>query len=84
VLEALTTSSGGNTMSDDERRYTLLAGQVRAAFAAEFLSPNGLMTSDAQAAYSLALVFDPHRDGLRRDAAGVGRADRCGRRRNRL
>lgn len=46
----------GNT--DDEARYAELAGNVRQAFAQRYVREDGTMTSDAQTAYALALVFD--------------------------
>jgi alpha-L-rhamnosidase len=46
----------GNT--DDENRYAVLAEKVKQAFAARYILEDGTMTSDAQTAYALALVFD--------------------------
>ncbi|MGM7774647.1 glycoside hydrolase family 78 protein [Arthrobacter sp. KNU-44] len=46
----------GNT--DDEVRYAELAENVRQAFARRYVHEDGTMTSDAQTAYALALVFD--------------------------
>ncbi|MFC8432351.1 glycoside hydrolase family 78 protein [Streptomyces sp. NPDC057253] len=43
--------------TDDAKKYTALAEQVREAFAAEYVSPNGRISSDAQTAYALALRF---------------------------
>ncbi|MGW2719150.1 family 78 glycoside hydrolase catalytic domain [Streptomyces sp. NPDC001492] len=42
---------------DDAVRYEELARSVRAAFADEFVTPVGRMSSDAQTAYALALCF---------------------------
>ncbi|MGW3116606.1 family 78 glycoside hydrolase catalytic domain [Streptomyces sp. NPDC001107] len=42
---------------DDAVRYEELARSVRAAFAEEFVTPRGRMSSDAQTAYALALCF---------------------------
>ena len=56
--------------TDDEARYLELADEVDAAFAAEYVLPDGLMTSDAQTAYALAIAFDLIPDAIRRDAAG--------------
>ncbi|MFI9173924.1 family 78 glycoside hydrolase catalytic domain [Streptomyces lincolnensis] len=42
---------------DDATRYEDLARSVRAAFADEFLTPGGRLSSDAQTAYALALCF---------------------------
>jgi alpha-L-rhamnosidase len=43
---------------DEARHYHGLAAEVRRAFAAEYLRPNGRMLSDATTAYALALQFD--------------------------
>ena len=43
---------------EDRDRFAQLATEVRAAFAAEYLLPDGRMTSDAQTAYSLAIAFE--------------------------
>ncbi|MER7795511.1 glycoside hydrolase family 78 protein [Streptomyces sp. NPDC097640] len=42
---------------DDHAHYARLADAVRAAFRAEYLTPDGRLTSDAQTAYALALCF---------------------------
>ncbi len=44
--------------TEDARRYAALADAVREAFRAEYVSANGLVVSDAQSAYALALEFD--------------------------
>lgn len=44
--------------AEDETRYALLADNVKQAFAARYILEDGTMTSDAQTAYSLALVFE--------------------------
>ncbi len=44
--------------SDDELRYLTLSRDVAAAFAREYIHPDGIMSSDAQTAYALAIVFD--------------------------
>ncbi|WP_432117519.1 family 78 glycoside hydrolase catalytic domain [Streptomyces sp. bgisy032] len=51
-------------------RYTRLAGRVRAAFADEFVTPGGLLASDAQTAYALALRFALLPTGRQRERAG--------------
>ncbi|MEU6719090.1 glycoside hydrolase family 78 protein [Nonomuraea sp. NPDC046802] len=56
--------------ADDDRRYRELAGQVRAAFEAAYVSPDGTMTSDSQAAYALALRFGLIQNAGRRAGAG--------------
>ena len=43
---------------DHETYYGVLAEKVKKAFAARYVLEDGTMTSDAQTAYSLALVFD--------------------------
>jgi alpha-L-rhamnosidase len=59
---------------DDVARYEKLGGEVRAAFAGEYVTPNGRVASDSQTAYALALQF-----GLLPEPAGDLR-DRAGRR----
>jgi alpha-L-rhamnosidase len=56
--------------SDDELRYLELARDVAAAFAQEFIRPDGRMASDAQTAYALAIVFDLFPDTDAREKAG--------------
>jgi alpha-L-rhamnosidase len=56
--------------TDDEARYLQLADEIDAAFAAEYVLPDGRMTSDAQTAYALAIAFDLIPDAARRAAAG--------------
>ncbi|MFB7927805.1 family 78 glycoside hydrolase catalytic domain [Streptomyces sp. NPDC056039] len=51
-------------------RYTRLAGRVRAAFADEFVTPGGLLASDAQTAYALALRFALLPTARQRERAG--------------
>jgi len=43
---------------DEAQHYHGLAADVRRAFAAEYVTPNGRMLSDATTAYALALQFD--------------------------
>ncbi|WES63137.1 family 78 glycoside hydrolase catalytic domain [Microbacter sp. GSS18] len=43
---------------DAASRYATLAAEVRDAFVAEYVTPEGRMTSDAQTAYAVALRFD--------------------------
>jgi alpha-L-rhamnosidase len=54
----------------DAEHYSRLAAEVRAAFAAEYLLPDGRMTSDAQTAYSLAIEFDLIPTAVQRAGAG--------------
>ncbi|NDL58851.1 glycoside hydrolase family 78 protein [Phytoactinopolyspora mesophila] len=44
--------------SDDERYYADIADQAKEAFVGEYITDDGLMRSDAQTAYALAIVFD--------------------------
>jgi alpha-L-rhamnosidase len=55
---------------EDERRYRTLADEVRRAFAAAYLLPDGSMSSDSQTAYSLLLEFCLVREPERRAEAG--------------
>jgi len=41
----------------DAEKYTALAQAVKTAFADEYLTPNGRLSSDAQAAYAIAIAF---------------------------
>jgi alpha-L-rhamnosidase len=43
--------------TDEAKHYGELAAEVRRAFVAEYVTPNGRMLSDATTAYSLALQF---------------------------
>ncbi|MBT2533171.1 glycoside hydrolase family 78 protein [Arthrobacter sp. ISL-48] len=66
----LSLTAGVLGKTEDENRYALLADKVKEAFAANYILPDGTMTSDAQTAYSLALVFDlmPTKNQRRRAA----------------
>ncbi|WP_138418829.1 glycoside hydrolase family 78 protein [Sinomonas gamaensis] len=55
--------------AEDERHYAELAEQVREAFARRYVRDDGTMTSDAQTAYALALVFDLLPAGQQRQRA---------------
>lgn len=44
--------------TEARQRYAELAAKVKAAFAHEYVTPAGRVLSDAETAYSLALVFD--------------------------
>ncbi|MBB5394080.1 glycoside hydrolase family 78 protein [Mucilaginibacter sp. AK015] len=54
----------------DADHYTLLLQQIKAAYLNEYVTPNGLISSDTQTAYTLALAFDMLPDKLREQAAG--------------
>lgn len=45
-------------LHDDAAHYTQLAAEVRDAFLTEYVRPDGTMTSDAQTAYAIAIMFD--------------------------
>ena len=55
---------------DDAERYRSLAGEVRAAFLREYVTPNGRVASDSQTAYALALEFDLLPGDAERERAG--------------
>ena len=54
----------------DASRYGRLASAIREAFEGEYVSPNGLVVSDAQTAYSMALEFDLLSGEAQRGRAG--------------
>jgi alpha-L-rhamnosidase len=54
----------------DEVYYTQLLQKIKAAFLKEYVTPNGLISSDTQTAYALALEFDMLPVALRQQAAG--------------
>jgi len=58
----------GNKVDADH--YTLLLQQIKAAYVNEYVTPNGLISSDTQTAYTLALAFDMLPEQLREQAAG--------------
>ncbi|MET7695010.1 family 78 glycoside hydrolase catalytic domain [Streptomyces sp. NPDC005483] len=55
---------------DERRHYEDLARRVQQAFADAYVLPGGLMTSDTQTAYAVALQFDLLPDAASRVAAG--------------
>jgi alpha-L-rhamnosidase len=55
---------------EDARHYHELAGEVRAAWNAEYATPNGRVVSDAPTAYALALQFGLLTDAAQRRHAG--------------
>ncbi|PPL17635.1 glycoside hydrolase family 78 protein [Microterricola pindariensis] len=57
-------------LADDAAHYFDLAAAVRAAFVGEYVLPSGALTSDAQTAYSLAIVFDLLPSAEQRSFAG--------------
>ncbi len=56
--------------TSEAERYHRLAGEVRAAFAREYVTPAGRVTSDATTAYSLAIQFGLLPDPEQRRVAG--------------
>lgn len=56
---------------DDAARYARLAAEIRAAFTAEYVTANGRVTSEAQTAYALAIVFGLAEDDAARDRMGA-------------
>ncbi len=54
----------------DHGRYAALAEDTRQAFLAEYVTPSGRMVSDAQTAYSLALMFGISTAPAQRQALG--------------
>lgn len=56
-------------------RYGTLADEVAAAFRAAYVKVDGTMTSDAQTAYALAIVFDLLADRTQREVAGARLAE---------
>ncbi|MCC8427109.1 glycoside hydrolase family 78 protein [Mucilaginibacter sp. UR6-11] len=55
--------------SDDVATYTKLLADVKSAYLREYVTPNGLISSDTQTAYALALQFDMLPENLRQQAA---------------
>jgi len=54
---------------EDEDYYTALLAKTKAAYLKEYVTPNGLISSDTQTAYVLALQFDMLPENLRQQAA---------------
>lgn len=54
---------------DDAQFYADLFEKIKRAFQAEFVTPNGRLTSNTQTAYSLALAFDLVPENLKTKAA---------------
>jgi len=53
----------------DADKYAKLLQQVKAAYLNEYVTANGLVSSDTQTAYTLALAFDMLPEGIRAQAA---------------
>lgn len=54
---------------DDVNYYTNLLAKIKEAYLKEYVTPNGLISSDTQTAYVLALQFDMLPENLRQQAA---------------
>ncbi|MHC6591529.1 family 78 glycoside hydrolase catalytic domain [Arthrobacter sp. C152] len=61
--------------SGDELHYLTLSRAVADAFAREYIHPGGIMSSDAQTAYALAIVFDLFPDAGSKARAGARLAE---------
>ena len=55
--------------NEDASAYAVLADQVKKAFIAEFVTPNGRLVSHTQTAYALALSFDLLPDNVKANSA---------------
>jgi alpha-L-rhamnosidase len=55
--------------ADDAANYTKLLAKIKEAYLKEYVTPNGLISSDTQTAYVLALQFDMLPENLRQQAA---------------
>jgi len=55
--------------SEDAEAYTKLLAKIKDAYLKEYVTPNGLISSDTQTAYVLALQFDMLPENLRQQAA---------------
>jgi len=55
--------------TEDVAYYTNLLAQIKSAYLKEYVTPNGLISSDTQTAYVLALQFDMLPESLRQQAA---------------
>jgi alpha-L-rhamnosidase len=55
--------------TEDVNYYTDLLAKIKAAYMHEYVTPSGLISSDTQTAYVLALQFDMLPEGLRQQAA---------------
>jgi alpha-L-rhamnosidase len=69
-LDIVAETAGLLGEDDDADRYGALAKEVRAAFAREYVTPNGRIASDSQTAYALALEFALLAGPTERDRAG--------------
>ncbi|WP_349885539.1 family 78 glycoside hydrolase catalytic domain [Microbacterium sp. WHRI 7836] len=72
---ALAEMAGVLGLPAEAARYATLATEVAAAFRAAYVRADGTMTSDAQTAYALAIVFALLDDDTQRAAAGARLAE---------
>ncbi len=69
-LDLVATAADILGRDDDRQRYARVAGDARAAFAGEYVTPSGRLASDAQTAYTLAIVYGLLGSEEQRDRAG--------------
>ncbi|MFL1999980.1 MULTISPECIES: alpha-L-rhamnosidase [unclassified Microbacterium] len=69
--EHLAKTAGVLGKDDEAARYADLSAQVKAAFRAEYVNAEGMLTSDAQTAYALAIEFHLYADDAERDRWGA-------------
>jgi alpha-L-rhamnosidase len=67
-LTALAAEVLGRT--EEQKKYLALAAEARVAFVREYVTPSGRLMSDAETAYSLALIFDLLPTAEQRQRAG--------------
>ncbi|MBT9607849.1 glycoside hydrolase family 78 protein [Microbacterium sp.] len=61
--------------AEDAATYARLAAEVREAFRGEYVTASGLLSSDAQTAYALAIEFELYSDVAERDVWGARLAE---------
>ena len=61
--------------AEDAAAYARLAAEVREAFRGEYVTASGLLSSDAQTAYALAIEFELYSDVAERDVWGARLAE---------
>lgn len=68
--ELVSQAAGALGFSKEQTRYSRLAGEIRQAFAREYVTAAGRLLSDAQTAYALAIEFELFPDPAQRQHAG--------------
>jgi alpha-L-rhamnosidase len=68
TLDTMVAAAG--VLGEDPTRFAAEAARVRAAFEAEYVTPNGRISSDAQTAYAMALAWNLVTDPERRARMG--------------